>query len=674
MDQQSFKEIAQGAVVAATPQWVDVAPYPVPATPNPHFITNGVCILLDDSQIELTGEDRALYARRATMVTASAGTELAAQFSVSFDPNFERVEVHSIAVIRKGERTEHAASAFYEVLRRERNLERLQFDGRLTAHVTIPDVRVGDIVETSYTRYGVRKAMGGRHSHWVAFDWGVGLVEVRVRQRAPASRTIKERAVGDVPTAVETSEGGIVDRRWRTYERPAFKFEQLTPPWIIQGASLQWSEWKDWQEVASAMTPLYEHSGELPEDARAEVDRIAATHKKPAEKAAAVLRFAQSEVRYLAISMGEGGYTPRSLSDVCQTRYGDCKDKSKLFVAMARALGLDACPALVNTVDGYMLNECLPSGQLFDHCIVRLAIDKSVYWLDPTRQTQPSPLDKLSQCHFGWGLPLKNGAAQLERMSDPAVLHLTETHEKVTLGNKPDVPVRYEWEHKFRHIRAEIAREQFAREGTIGVFRGYAEDIQRTWPKATVVSQEIVSDDVESNTLTVREVYEIHDAWEHVSDQTYQFQTRDLTLRGTLAPLDPSDRRYAIHLGQPGRRTRHVDVHTAIKHQGGWSRRAGNETLSFSDELRCVSSNWLVLDQILNINGMTLRPGDVDTYRQVFTCTAQNDLVITEKLRGKKFVNRKSGGGESGGVWDTLRWIWIVGVVLALLARCATYQ
>lgn len=655
---------------APPPAWAEVAPYDIPATANPHFIANGVCVLLDESQFDLCGPERGWYYRRADLVTASAGAELAAQFSVSFDPAFERIEVHAITVIRGGERIEHTGSAFVEVLRRERNLERLQFDGRLTAHVTIPDVRTGDVVETSYTRYGDRQSLGGRHAHWIPFEWGIGIVEVRVRQRAPKSRIIHERGYNNPPDATETIDGDIVDRRWRTFERPSFKYEALTPPWTLQSASLQWSEWRDWAEVAAVFSPLYEEGAQLPPEAEAEVQRIAQAEATPAARAAAVLRFTQGVFRYLAISMGEGGYTPRALAAICSTRYGDCKDKTKLFVAMARKLGVDACPALVNTRDGYILNECLPSAQLFDHCIVRVAIGDKVHWLDPTRQLQPSPIEALSRCHFGWALPLRSGVTALERMSDPPVIHLAETKESVTLGDRPSAPVRYEWEHKFRDVRAEGMREQFAREGAVGVFRAYADDIQRTWPKARVVSQDLVSDDVASNVVVIREIYEIDDAWERVEESnTYRFQTRDLTLRGTLAPLDPGERKHPIFLGMPGRRSRHVDVRTAMKHDGGWSRRWGNSDLSFSDELRTINARWLVLEQILVVGRLTLPPGDAEPYRQVSGGLNQNELVITEVLRGKKFTNRGQGGGDD---WGWARWLWIIIVALALLARYAT--
>src|SRR5690606_25304327 len=85
MDQSVItpREIMPGAVVAPTPPWVDLAPYAIPAVANPHFIAGGLCSLLDDAQVDLCGPERAWYCRHAELVTAPAGAERAAQFSVS---------------------------------------------------------------------------------------------------------------------------------------------------------------------------------------------------------------------------------------------------------------------------------------------------------------------------------------------------------------------------------------------------------------------------------------------------------------------------------------------------------------------------------------------------------------------------------------------------------------
>ncbi|MEZ6022413.1 MAG: DUF3857 domain-containing transglutaminase family protein [Hyphomonadaceae bacterium] len=626
----THREITPGARVAPPAAWVDVAQYPIPAEANPHFIAQGICVLLDDSQIDLCGPERSWYYRRAEMVTASAGAERAAQFSVSFDPAFERLEVHSVAVIRNGIRTEHAHTAFYEVLRRERNMERLQFDGRLTVHVTLPDVRAGDVVETSYTVTGMRKSLNNRHGAWIALEWGVGIVEVRIRQRSPKDRVIRELGLNDVPAPTVREENGVVEKRWRTFERPGVRFESLTPPWVVQSAALQLSEWRDWAEVADTFTPLYEDEGALPPDVEAEIERIAREEPTPAGRAAAILRFTQGTVRYLAISIGEGGFTPRRIADIDATRYGDCKDKSKLYVHMARRLGVDACAALVNTRDGYAIDTWLPSGVVFDHCIVRVALDGAVYWLDPTRSLQPSPLDTLSQCHFGWALPLRPGQSALERMPDPSPAHTQETFERVTLGKSPDHTVRYEWRITSRRGRAEWVREGIAREGAVGMFKLYAEDIARRFHGATPLRQEVTEDNARDNVLTALEVYEISDAWTKGEGKLRHITTHDLNMKGQLAPLDPGPRTHDIYLGQVGLVTRRVEIETAYNIRfKGWKRAVEASTVSFKNEFRKEGPRHFVLEQSLEFRSLTLPAAEAEQYRQIIQELNGSDVVFS---------------------------------------------
>jgi transglutaminase-like putative cysteine protease len=664
MDQltSTFREITPGARVAPPEGWVDAAPYAIPETANPHFIANGVCVLLDDSQIDLCGHERAWYYRRADMVTANAGAERAAQFSVSFDPRFERIDVHSIAVIRRGQRVEHAGTAFYEVLRRERNMERLLFDGRLTLHVTLPDVRVGDVVETAYTLYGMRKSLSGRHSAFVPFEWGVGIVETRLRQRSPAHRTIAERAYGDTPQATQTETGGVIDRRWRTLERPGVRFEPLAPPWILQGAMIQFSEWRDWGDTAATFTPLYEDEGALAEEVEAEIARIAATEQTPAGRAAAVLRFVQGSVRYLAISMGEGGYTPRPLGDICETRYGDCKDKSKLYVAMARRLGLDACPALVNVRDGPALDTWLPTGQAFDHCIVRVRVDGKSHWLDPTQEAQVSPLGQIAECRYGWALPLAPDVTALEHMGDEPYIHSLEAHEHILLGKSPSVPVKYEWRVTMRGWRAEQMRARVVREGEVGLFKLYTEDMQRSFPKAAPVLQQVARDDHELNELTTVEEFEMADAWVQ-RGELYGFTTLDLFMRAMLVKLDLGDRKLPVDLGHVGKMTRRIEIETAVPMKvTSWRRAIAGSALSFETELRVISKKKFEQVQTLEVRGWTLPASEAQVYRDVISELEKSDLELVRAVKGGKFTREiKSGAGF--GAWDVIRWA-LVGALI----------
>jgi hypothetical protein len=504
----------------------------------------------------------------------------------------------------------------------------------LSVHVTLPDVRPGDIVEQSFTHYGMRKSLGGRHSAWVAFEWGVGIIDVRVRMRRPRRRVVGEFALNAPPEPTETESDGIIDRRWRSVERPSMRFEHLTPPWCIQNAALQFSEWRDWAEVAANYMPLYEDDGPLPPDVEAEIARIEASETSEAGRAAAILRFAQDGVRYLAISMGEGGYTPRSLTDIAATRYGDCKDKSKLYVHMARRLGVNACPALVNTRDGPALDTWLPSAQAFDHCIVRVEVAGKIYWLDPTRLKQPSPLDAMSQCHFGWALPLRDGTAALERMAEPTPVHWLEAEERVTLGPSPDTAVRYWWKLISRRGRAESVRDYFANEGEVSVFRAYAESVQRTWPNAHPARQAVTDDNHIANAITLEETYEISDAWKR-NDKVYQFATLDLVMKPAFEPIDPGARKHPIYLGRVGTMSRHVEIECANEAPaGGWDRTISCGAMRFHNVLK-RDGKRLVMDQTLETKQLELPAADSETYRNIIAELERTDVVLNETVNKK---------------------------------------
>lgn len=672
MDQPAaaFREITPGARVAPPGAWVDVAPYAIPKTANPHFIANGVCVLLDDSQIDLCGPERAWFYRRADMVTANAGAERAAQFSVSFDPHFERIDVHSIAVIRNGERVEHTGTAFYEVLRRERNMERLLFDGRLTVHVTLPDVRVGDVVETSYTLFGMRKSLNGRHAAFIPFEWGVGIVETRLRQRAPQGLVVAERNYGDVPQATQTEADGVIDRRWRTIERQGVRFEPLVPPWVFQGAMIQFSAWRDWAEAAETFTPLYEDGSTLSADVEAEIARISAMEATPEGRAAAVLRFVQGSVRYLAISMGEGGYTPRPLGDICETRYGDCKDKSKLYVAMARRLGLDACPALVNVRDGPALDKWLPTGQAFDHCIVRVRVNGKSHWLDPTQEAQVSPLGQIAECRYGWALPLAPGVTALEHMGEEPFIHSLESTEHIVLGKSPAVPVKYEWRVTMRGWRAEQMRARFMREGEVGLFKLYTEDIQRSFPRAEPLQQQVARDDHQLNELITVEHFEMADAWVGRGD-LYSFTTLDLFMRSMLMKLDLGDRKLPVDLGHVGKMTRRVEIETAVPMKvTPWRRTVAGSAISFDTELKALTKKKFELTQTLEVRAWSLPASEAQTYRDVVAELEKSDLELVRAVKGGKFTRDIKSGG--GGVLDFIRWAIVGALVVYWVWRFAS--
>jgi hypothetical protein len=112
--------------------------------------------------------------------------------------------------------------------------------------------------------------------------------------------------------------------------------------------------------------------------------QLAAGAATPEERFARAARFVARDVRYVAIELGIGGYQPHRASEILRNRYGDCKDKVCLLLALLGAMGVEGEPALVRTAEDGMLDTSLVDLGQFDHMIARVKLGDRTVWVDPT--------------------------------------------------------------------------------------------------------------------------------------------------------------------------------------------------------------------------------------------------------------------------------------------------
>jgi hypothetical protein len=104
------------------------------------------------------------------------------------------------------------------------------------------------------------------------------------------------------------------------------------------------------------------------------------------EKARTLYDWVSRNIRYVAITLGSGGYVPHSAEEVLTNEYGDCKDHTVLLQALLAAAGIESTPALINLGSSYMLPK-VGSFALFNHVITYLpSLD---LYVDSTAQFAP---------------------------------------------------------------------------------------------------------------------------------------------------------------------------------------------------------------------------------------------------------------------------------------------
>lgn len=650
------------------PGWVRHEPY-APQTPaSEDTSANGICRLLQDFQIDLSGPEIARHCRSSQRVLSRAGAERAAHFVVEFDPAYEHLEVHFIRILRGQDSIEHAQTGAFQVFRRESNLERLMLDGRLTASLLIPDVRVDDVVEVSFTLFGSNPALHGKCTSWVIFDTFNPWLEFRCRLLRPSSRAIAIKEINNPPKREIELRDGIEESRWLIAGQKRREMEECVPPWVWVSPALQFSEFASWNEVACLFAPLYE-CPEIPDALVPEIDRIAAAHRDPAERAVEWLRFVQQALRYFALAFGEGGLVPRPLDVVWSSRFGDCKDAARLYVTGARRLGLDACAALCSTALGHALDVFVPSSNLFNHCIVRLRLNGSIYWLDPTLRAQSGTLNTIFQPHAGWALPLTSDTVQLETMGDSQPLQYLNCEDEVCFGPAAKSPAVFRRKLEYYSWAAETMRERIANQGETTYAKDLLNELQTFWPAIAETKPIEISDDQTKNCLTVMSTYEIRNCWKPLKDrQALAFETVDTLVTGEVALLKGMQRTAPIMLGRP-RTTSHSVVMTMPDqwHGEGW--RHDLEVLGLRYRYGLIIDGLFIrLYRELQINAWSIPAQEADGYRLMVDKIRENVLSIWAREERGKIKSLAVPTGASD-FWAIFWLVWVIVVIGGVLLR-----
>jgi transglutaminase-like putative cysteine protease len=400
--------------------WVDVAVLPTPAAPE---AATAVEVLIDDHQTRFDPAGDAYYARRAIKIFKPAGLVGVKSVSVIWSPESETMIFHTLSIIRDGKIIDLLADRkAMLVLRRETNLEQASLDGRITASRQIDGLQVGDILDFSYTRVRADPVLQG-HS----FDaQQINLPGLIGRYRAviswPKGETVTWKTTPGFGEPVLATKAGRTTLTLDKTNLLAPKAPIGAPLRFRRVGLLEATSFKNWNEVSRLMAPLYAKASTIPETSPivAEADAIAAKTTDPKARAFAALQLVEDKTRYFFIGMGDGSYVPADADSTWARRFGDCKAKTALLLALLRRLGVDAEPVLVNLGAGDGIDELPPSVAAFNHVIVRVKIAGQSYWLDGTRTGDTNPQAMHAPPHK-WGLPVRAEGAALEKIVEPQI-------------------------------------------------------------------------------------------------------------------------------------------------------------------------------------------------------------------------------------------------------------
>ena len=484
----------------------------------PHFfdpqsavqIESGMDARLLLTERQINAAENETFVHTARQMLTPAGVQNRANIAVNYNPSYETLTFHWIRLWRGAQHLERLNPAAIKVVQQEREMDDYILNGEQTAMLVLDDVRVGDIIDCAYSSQGANPVFAGHFSDAIPLETEQPAERWLTRVLWPAGRHLYARPHGWAAQPVAAGKDPI-EYTWDMRQVPALTLEDYLPTWCDPQPWLQLSEFKTWAEVDQWALALFKVASPLsPELTR----QIAQWRQLPGQEQQilAALRFVQEDVRYFGIEIGVSGEKPGDPSVVFGRRFGDCKDKSFLFVSILRALGIPSSPVLVNATYGRAIATWQPSAGLFDHCIAMAVCDGQTWWLDPTMNYQRGPLAAHYLPAYECGLVIAPGTTGLTAIPSLTGQPRTTTTEYFTLRGRNE-PADLKVVTLAEGRDAERLRQIFAETKHGDIEKTDTHFYASLYPGIKMTSPVVLEDDEAQNRIQTTETYSWDQAW-----------------------------------------------------------------------------------------------------------------------------------------------------------------
>lgn len=176
---------------------------------------------------------------------------------------------------------------------------------------------------------------------------------------------------------------------WQIKDIPGLSIESSMPQVSSLNPVFTVTTLKSWAQLNKWLTKSFFEGIEVSPEIINKAQEFTGESLTKAEKIKAVKDYIQNNIRYVNADIDWGGFTPHPLSEIINSQYGDCKDRSILFISLLKCLGIEAFPVFVNP---YPQNEISDVPVLkFTHLITVVPGEKDSLWQDLTSQVTPFP-------------------------------------------------------------------------------------------------------------------------------------------------------------------------------------------------------------------------------------------------------------------------------------------
>ncbi len=547
---------------SAEPNWLYRTSPNFSKLPALKEISNGYYLDLVDRQVNIEkGEE---YHHIIRHIVNESGVQNASEVSVSFDPAYQKILFHKIAVIRNGVLMNQLDISKIKVVQEETDANDFQYNGTKRAFITLSDIRKDDKIDFAYTLVGINPVFGKKFSDNYYFTTNVSVTNYYFTLISPKDRPLDIKYFNDANASKKYILG---ETRFYHWENPTLKVnesQKSVPVWFDNYPYFDVTEYKDWNEIINWGLTFF---GNPPKKLSPALIAKIEDWKKIANGDTAIFiglasNFVQDQIRYLGVEVGIYSHQPHDPSTIFDQRFGDCKDKAYLLTSILKYYGIRAYVALVNTVLREKVIAQLPGVFNFDHAIVAIDNDSSFQFVDATISYQRGISKNRFIPAYGYALVLKEGVKDFMKVNSGPI-RKTTIHEKYYVKKKSKEPSLIKIETVYEGGSADENRANFAENSLSEIQKSYKEFYGRYYDSLELENELTFRDDSINNKFFTYESYNIQGIWqsddkgnETMSLNAINFLNLlpDPTTAYKNAPLGisfPSDIDYKIELHMP---------------------------------------------------------------------------------------------------------------------------
>lgn len=316
----------------------------------------------------------------------------------------------------------------------------MYYDTR-TRTLRYPSLEKGDVVELDYRLMpdATTNPYGDYFGELVTFGSSLPRKLQRYVLITPAAHPM-HIAAERLAKANETQVNGDTVYAWEMRDLAPQPNEPKEPATTEFAPYVHVSTFASWEQVGRWYAQLIAPQFKLDAALREELTKLTAGKNTDEERITAIHHFVLRNTHYVALEFGVFSYKPYPVAQVYARRFGDCKDKASLMIALLRAAGIDADLALVRTRRLGDVSGAATSISIFNHAVVY--IPKYDLWLDGTAEYAGShelPIDDQGAQALTVAM---DGSAQLRRI--PVTLPMENyTHRQVRAEVRPDGRIQF---------------------------------------------------------------------------------------------------------------------------------------------------------------------------------------------------------------------------------------